>query len=58
MIINIDRLRDDLAEDSYAGAFGGMPAMIVEGWDIENVSPEELVQIAIDRGIDLSDYED
>ncbi len=58
MIINIDRLREDLAQDSYAGAFGGVPAMIVEAWDIENASPEKLVRIAMDRGINLAAYED
>lgn len=58
MIINIDRLREDLAQDSYAGAFGGVRAMIVEAWDIENASSEELVRIAMDRGINLAAYED
>lgn len=58
MIINVDRLRKDLAQDSYVGAFAGIPAMIVEAWDIENASPEKLVQIAMDRGINLAAYED
>jgi len=44
MLIDIDRLREDLEEDSYAGAFAGIPAMIVEAWDAEDASDEELME--------------
>lgn len=58
MLINTDRLREDLEEDSYAGAFAGMTAMIVDAWDVQDASPEEVVQMAIDRGFDLEEYEE
>ncbi|MBQ2058444.1 MAG: hypothetical protein II488_01585 [Firmicutes bacterium] len=55
--IDIDRLRKDLASDSYAGGVSGMPAMLVEAWDIERASNEKLVELARKKGIDLEDYE-
>ena len=55
--IDIDRLRKDLAADSYAGVVSGMPAMLVEAWDIERASNEKLVELARKKGIDLEDYE-
>jgi hypothetical protein len=55
--IDIDRLRKDLAADSYAGGVSGMPAMLVEAWDIERASNEKLVELARKKGIDLEDYE-
>lgn len=58
MLIDIDSLREDLEEDSYAGAFAGIPAMLVEAWDAQDASDEEIIQMARDRGFDLSDYED
>ena len=57
MIIDADRLRKDLANDSYAGAFTFAPAMIMEAFDIENASNEELLKIAQSKGVDLSKYE-
>ncbi len=55
--IDIDRLRKDLAADSYAGGVSGMPAMLVEAWDIERASNEKLVELARKKGINLEDYE-
>ena len=57
MIIDVGRLRKDLISDSYAGAFAFMPAMIVEAFDIENASNEELIKLALSKGVDLSKYE-
>ena len=55
--IDIDALRKDLARDYYAGAFSAMPAMLVEAWDIESASDDEIVRMALKNGIDLTDYE-
>lgn len=56
-MIDLERLRRDLAEDRYAGAFAGMPAMITEAWDIEDASERELLELARREGIDPEDYE-
>ena len=57
-MIDFDRLRRDLTEDHYAGAFTGMPAMIMEAWDIESASESELLDMARREGIDLAEYEE
>lgn len=56
-MINFERLRRDLAEDRYAGVFTGMPAMIMEAWEIEDASERELLELALREGIDLEEYE-
>ena len=56
-MIDFARLRQDLAEDRYAGSFAGMPAMIMEAWEIEDASEDELLNMAEAEGIDLSEYE-
>ena len=56
-MIDFERLRRDLAEDRYAGSFAGMPARIIEAWEIEDASEEELLNMAETDGIDLSEYE-
>lgn len=55
--IDIDRLRHDLADDSYAGAFAGIPTMIMEAWDIERLSDEEAIHKALQKGINLFEYQ-
>ncbi len=59
MIIDIDKLREDLENDSY-GAFygGGFGGALIEAFDIESASQDELVEIALSKGIDLEEYED
>ena len=56
-MIDFERLRRDLAEDRYAGTFAGMPAMLMEAWEIENASERELLELARREGIDPEDYE-
>ena len=56
-MIDFERLRRDLADGRYAGSFGGMPAMIMEAWEVEDASENELLSMAEDAGIDLSGYE-
>lgn len=57
MKIEADKLREDMKNDSlgafYGGGFGGA---LVETFDIENASPEKLVQIAQEKGLDLGRY--
>lgn len=56
-MIDFARLRRDLAEDRYAGSFAGLPAMIMEAWEIEDASEDELLNMAEAGGVDLSEYE-
>lgn len=55
---NIEELREDLKQECYSAfSGGGFGGALMEAFDLEGASPEELVEIAERRGIDLSDYE-
>ena len=57
LTIDIDRLREDLRDDDLAGFYGGgFGGALMESFDIDRSTPEEVVQIAQDRGIDLRRY--
>lgn len=57
--IDIDALRDDLFQDCYGGYFaGGFGGALIEATDIEKASPQELIKIAENKGIDLTKYAD
>lgn len=55
--IDIERLREDLRSDDL-GAYigGGFGGALMEAFDIDNATPEELVQIAQGKGVDLQNY--
>ena len=55
--IDIDRLRSDLEDYFGTGAFSGMPAMMMEVWDIERMSDEEVVRKAQQEGFNLFNYQ-
>lgn len=58
MTIDMDALREDMKQECYGAFFGaGMGSALIESFDIEDASPEELVQIAVDQGIDLRKYQ-
>ena len=55
--IDIERLREDLrSEDLGAYWGGGFGGALMEAFDLDRATPEELVQIAQDRGFDLRRY--
>lgn len=57
MMIDIDKLREDLLQNCYGGYFGGgFGAALVEAAEVEQATPEELVVLAQRQGIDLSRY--
>lgn len=57
MIIDVDALKEDLENDSLGAFFcGGFGGALMEEFDIEKASPEELVEIAQRRGLDLTKY--
>lgn len=58
MIIDVDSLRGDMQEESLAAYFGGgIGGALIESFEIENASDEELIQMAIDNGIRIEDYQ-
>ena len=58
MTIDIEELREDLKQDSYGAFFGGgYGGAMMEAIDIDRASPRKLVELALERGIDLSKYE-
>ena len=55
--IDIQRLREDLrSEDLGAYLGGGFGGALMEAFDIDSATPEELVQFAQDRGVELQEY--
>ena len=58
MIIDVDKLREDMLNECYGAAFGGgFGGALVEAFDVENASPEKLVELAQQQGVDLQRYE-
>ena len=56
MIVDIERLREDLLDYYGTASQSGFPMAIVELGNVENASPYQLVEMAKDAGVDLSDY--
>ena len=55
--IDIQCLREDLRnEDLGAYLEGGFGGALMEAFDIDIATPEELIRIAQDRGVDLRKY--
>ena len=56
MTIDVDALRNALLNYYGTAAFSGMPMAL---WDVSKVkkaSPEELIQMALNNGFDLSRF--
>ena len=59
MKIDIDKLRKKLKQECYGAAFiGGYGGALAQSHDVDKASPEELVNMAVRKGIDLSAYVD
>jgi hypothetical protein len=57
MMIDIDKLREDLKQECYGAYFGGgFGGALMESFNIESASPQKLVEIAEKKGIDLRKY--
>ena len=48
---NVELLRQELLNEVYAGSFSGLSAMLLDEDKIRQASPEELLQIARQYGI-------
>lgn len=57
MEIDYDRLRNDLI-NFYQGAYfvGGFGAALMDSMDVEKMSDEELVKLALNKGFKLENY--
>ncbi|HAE15001.1 MAG: hypothetical protein IKF00_08500 [Solobacterium sp.] len=57
MKIDIEKLREDLKNDSLGAFFGGgFGGALIEASDIRHASDEELIEIARRKGTDLRSY--
>ena len=57
MMIDIDKLREDLKQECYGAYFGGgFGGALMESFNIESASPQKLIEIAEKKGIDLRKY--
>lgn len=52
-LIDVEKLRQAILNELYAGAFTGTPAILVEVGDVEQADQRELIQIAERYGIPL-----
>ncbi len=58
MLIDVDSLKEDMKQECYGAYFiGGFGGALMESFDLDRASPEELVAMAQDKGIDLRAYE-
>ena len=58
MSIDYEALREDLKQELYGAAFGGgFGGALMEAGDVDNASPDELLRMARNNGIDPDDYE-
>ena len=55
-MIDYEKLRKDLSEDSCAAAFSGLGASFLDAVDVEKASDEELLEIAKRRGFSINKY--
>ncbi|HHT94340.1 MAG TPA: hypothetical protein P5064_06935 [Clostridia bacterium] len=55
--LDIEKLREALKAEAQGAYFvGGYGGALVESFDIDDASPEELISIATRYGIDSEDY--
>ena len=58
-MIDYEALREDLKQELYGAAFGGgSGGTLMETGEVDNTSPEELLQMARNNGTDPEDYEE
>lgn len=57
MKINVEKLRKDIL-DECAGAYfaRGFGMALIESFDIERVTPEQLIEIARQKGLNIENY--
>lgn len=59
MTIDIDKLRENLKEESYGAFFGGgFGGALMESFEIDRMSDEEILDYAQKHSMSLEDYLD
>lgn len=58
MIIDIKKLREYLKDYFGTAASNGFPAAMIDVFDVDKASPQELVKIAQRAGINLKEFEE
>lgn len=55
--LDVEKLREDMKSDCLGAYFGGgFGAALIESFDVDKASPEDLVSMAQNKGIDLRKY--
>lgn len=54
--IDIERLRKDIMDYYGTARFNGFPMAVTDLGEVSNASPEELIKLAREKGIDLTKY--
>ena len=54
---DIDRLRKDMKDDYGTAMMNGFPTAMMDLSKVESSTPEELLRMAQERGVDLGRYE-
>ena len=58
MTIDIEKLRETLKQDLQGACFaGGFGAALMEAMDMDRASPEDLVRLAGEKGLDLGRFQ-
>ena len=58
-MIDYNALREAIKQELYGAAFGGgFGGALMEAGDVDYASPEELLRMARNNGIDPEDYEE
>ena len=56
--IDVDRLRDDMRDECLGAYFcGGFGGALIESFDVDRATPEKLVEMAQNQGINLRNYQ-
>lgn len=56
--IDVDKLRQDIRNECFGAYFGGgFGGALIESFDVESASPQKLLEMAENKGIDLKKYE-
>ena len=58
MLINIDKLKQDIINYYGTATHNGFPAAMMDVIDVENASLEKLVEMARRAGLNLKDYQE
>ena len=57
MNIDIEKLREDIKQDYYGAFFGGgFGGALMESFDVGKASPQKLIEIAEEKGVEIRKY--